>query len=209
MTNGGKCVAGKARNGSEQSSDRRNQILAIAAKLFASRGYSSTTVRDIADEAGILSGSLYHHFSSKEAIAQEILRIFMEDLIAAYEEILTRNLTPTQTLDELIKVSFEAVTGQTDSVGLYQNEALFLATLPEFGFLTEISARVEKIWRGQIEQGQKDGVFRDSLDPATLYRFIRDSLWMTVRWYRPGGRHTAESLTVNLIDLLHNGILSD
>lgn len=202
-------MVGKTRNGSEQSSERRNQILAIAARLFASRGYSATTVRDIADESGILSGSLYHHFSSKEAIAQEILRIFMEGLIASYEEVLARNLSTTQTLDELIRVSFKAVTEQTDSVGLYQNEALFLQTLPDFEFLRQISVRVEAIWRGQIVQGQEEGVFRPSMDPATLYRFIRDALWMTVRWYRPGGRHTTETLTANLIDLLHNGILSE
>src|SRR5262249_57938903 len=47
-------------------SERREEILAIAAKIFADKGYASTTVREIADAAGILSGSLYHHFDSKE-----------------------------------------------------------------------------------------------------------------------------------------------
>ena len=44
---------------------RREELLAIAASLFAERGFKNTTVRDIADAAGILSGSLYHHFDSK------------------------------------------------------------------------------------------------------------------------------------------------
>ncbi|MGS0562549.1 TetR/AcrR family transcriptional regulator [Microbacterium aurugineum] len=71
----------------EQSSERRDQIISIAARLIAKRGYSATTVRDIADEAGILSGSLYHHFSSKEAILQEILHSFMSGLLGRFEEI--------------------------------------------------------------------------------------------------------------------------
>ena len=201
-------MAAKAKQNSEQSSDRRNQILAIAAKLFATKGYSTTTVRDIADEAGILSGSLYHHFASKEAIAQEILRGFMSDLIDQYEAILLENLSPRETLDRIILTSFTAITDQTDSVGLYQNEALFLQTQPGFEFLRQNSTRIEDIWREQLLQGQADGVFRESLDIPTLYRFVRDALWMSVRWFRPGGRHTAESLTATLLDVLHSGVLS-
>ena len=45
---------------------RREELLQIAGALFAQRGFKNTTVRDIADAAGILSGSLYHHFDSKE-----------------------------------------------------------------------------------------------------------------------------------------------
>jgi AcrR family transcriptional regulator len=52
---------------------RREELLAIAAELFAQRGFKNTTVRDIADAAGILSGSLYHHFDSKESMVDEIL----------------------------------------------------------------------------------------------------------------------------------------
>ncbi|MGC2799024.1 MAG: helix-turn-helix domain-containing protein, partial [Mycobacterium sp.] len=43
---------------------RRDELLELAATMFAERGLRATTVRDIADSAGILSGSLYHHFSS-------------------------------------------------------------------------------------------------------------------------------------------------
>jgi len=52
---------------------RREELLSIAAKLFAERGFKNTTVRDIADAAGILSGSLYHHFPGKEALFWAVL----------------------------------------------------------------------------------------------------------------------------------------
>ncbi len=57
-------TTGAVRAGSE----RRDEILAIAAQLFAERGFAATTVREIADAAGILSGSLYHHFDSKASM---------------------------------------------------------------------------------------------------------------------------------------------
>src|SRR6185369_15433633 len=66
---------------------RQGEVLAAAAELFAEHGYISTTVRDIADAAGILSGSLYHHFDSKESMVDEILRGFLDALFARYHAI--------------------------------------------------------------------------------------------------------------------------
>jgi AcrR family transcriptional regulator len=57
---------------------RRDELLELAAEMFAERGLRATTVRDIADAAGILSGSLYHHFSSKEEMVDEALRSFLD-----------------------------------------------------------------------------------------------------------------------------------
>ena len=70
------------------SGSRREQLLAIAASLFAEKGFKNTTVRDIADAAGILSGSLYHHFDSKESMVDEILSTFQAELFGQYDEIL-------------------------------------------------------------------------------------------------------------------------
>ncbi|MGV9193837.1 TetR/AcrR family transcriptional regulator [Microbacterium sp. MC2] len=203
-------MATTARGGrQEHSSERREQILSIAARLIARRGYSATTVRDIADEAGILSGSLYHHFSSKEAILQEILRSFMSGLLGRFEEIVAASEGPRETLDKLIAHAFATIESQPDAVGLYQNELSFLGRQPGFEFLGEHSEKIEAIWLTQIVDGQASGAFRDSIDAAIAYRFIRDAVWSTVAWYRPGRGHTASSLTDNFLDLLHGGLLTD
>lgn len=203
-------MAANVRNGrQDQSSDRRDQIIAIAARLIARRGYSATTVRDIADEAGILSGSLYHHFSSKEAILQEILRSFMAGLLGRFDEIVAEGGAPRAVLDKLIAHAFDTIESQPDAVGLYQNEMSFLGKQEGFEFLNEHSARIEALWIEQIREGQRVGDFRDSLDAPIAYRFIRDAVWSTVGWYRPGRGHTAASLTDNFLDLLHQGLLTD
>ncbi|MEO5899125.1 MAG: helix-turn-helix domain-containing protein, partial [Ilumatobacteraceae bacterium] len=54
-------------------SARRDELLRIASRVFATKGIAAATVRDIAQEAGILSGSLYHHFTSKEEMVREII----------------------------------------------------------------------------------------------------------------------------------------
>lgn len=203
-------MAGIARSGrNEQGSERREQILSIAAHLIARRGYSATTVRDIADEAGILSGSLYHHFSSKEAILQEVLRTFMSGLLERFEQIVSEDGTPRVVLDKLITHAFATIESQPDAVGLYQNELAFLAKQPGFEFVQEYSMRIEEIWLGQLREGQRVGVFREGLDAGITYRFIRDAVWSSVGWYRPGRGHTAASLAENFLELLHQGLLAD
>ncbi|MCD5348211.1 TetR/AcrR family transcriptional regulator [Agromyces sp. S2-1-8] len=190
-------------------SGRRDEIIAIATRLIASRGYSSTTVRDIADEAGILSGSLYHHFSSKEAVLQEILRAFMGDTLAHFERIVASEGSYREHLDQLIEHAFLTIEQRPDEVRIYQNETGFMMTQPGFEFLADGAARIEELWLEQITAGQADGAFRDSVDPRLAFRFIRDAVWSTVFWYRPGGSHTAASVSENYLELLHAGLLAD
>ncbi|NHF62145.1 TetR/AcrR family transcriptional regulator [Microcella pacifica] len=194
---------------SAPTSERRDELLAIAARLIATRGFSATTVRDVADEAGILSGSLYHHFSSKEAILAELLKRFMTTLLDRFEKIAAETDSPREALDLLVDQAFRTIESEPDAVGIYQNESSFLATQQGFEFVSEHSARIEQIWMTAIRDGQASGDFRASVDPAITYRFIRDSVWATGRWFRPGGRHTAESLSAHYLDFLHQGLLAD
>src|SRR6201991_4242929 len=65
--------------GNDDSGTRRTEILQTAASLIASSGLR-TSLQEIADAAGILPGSLYHHFESKEAILVELIRRYQDDL---------------------------------------------------------------------------------------------------------------------------------
>src|SRR6476620_3658814 len=85
--------------------DRRERILLSAATLFARKGVAATTVREIADEVGILSGSLYHHFESKEAIVDEVISSYLEDLRSRYKEVLARDADPRTRLHDLVVAS--------------------------------------------------------------------------------------------------------
>ena len=88
---------------------RRDELLQIAAGLFADKGFKNTTVRDIADASGILSGSLYHHFDSKESMVDEILSTFQAELFGQYDEILGSDDDARTKLEQAVRVSFEAI----------------------------------------------------------------------------------------------------
>jgi AcrR family transcriptional regulator len=185
---------------------RREDLLELAAKLFAERGYRATTVRDIADSAGILSGSLYHHFDSKESMVDEILTRFQEDLFGRYEEIVARGLGPRETLEAVVVASFESIDRHHAEVAIYQNEAKYLAEFERFGYLRERNQQFRKLWVGILEDGVRAGVFRPDLDIELVYRFIRDTVWVAVHWYRPEGSLDAQEIAKQYLGILLDGI---
>src|SRR6478752_5821948 len=131
---------------SASKTGRRAELLDIAGRLFAEQGLRATTVRDIADAAGILSGSLYHHFDSKESMIDEILRGFLDDLFGRYREIAAQELSPRARLEAIVVVSFEAIDEQHDAVSIYQNEALRLASQPRFAYILDRWAEFRTMW---------------------------------------------------------------
>ncbi len=187
---------------------RRDELLGMASMLFATRGYSHTTVRDIADEAGILSGSLYHHFDSKEAMLREILEQFLGGLLSGYEEVTNSAGSPREQLDELVRVSFATIHDQPWAVALYQNEVALTERLPGFDFVLERSRTVEALWLQVLTAGVESGDFRADLDPGLVYRFVRDTVWSSVRWYNPEGRLQHEAVADQYLTMLHGGLLA-
>jgi TetR/AcrR family transcriptional regulator, cholesterol catabolism regulator len=187
---------------------RREQLLQIAAELFATKGFRNTTVRDIADAAGILSGSLYHHFDSKESMVDEILRTFQEELFGQYDEILASDDDPRTKLERAVRVSFDAIDQHHSEVAIFQNDAAHLGSLDGFGYLEDRHAQSREVWMTLLRQGVAAGVLRADLDIDLVYRFIRDTVWVAVNWYRPGGTMSAAQVADQYVTILLEGIAS-
>ncbi|MCW2780864.1 MAG: kstR2 3 [Marmoricola sp.] len=187
---------------------RRDELLAIAAELFAERGFKNTTVRDIADAAGILSGSLYHHFDSKESMVDEILSTFQAALFASYEEVLVSDSDARAKVERMVRLSFEAIDQHHSAVAIFQNDAGYLSAYPRFGYLRDRSTQFREVWMTLLSQGVKEGVLRKDLDATLVYRFIRDTVWVAVRWYRPGGTLSADEVANQYLSILLDGIAS-
>jgi TetR/AcrR family transcriptional regulator, cholesterol catabolism regulator len=188
------------------TTDRRAELLALAAHLFAERGLRATTVRDIADAAGILSGSLYHHFDSKESMVDEILREFLDELFGRYGEIVAQRLSPRDTLQSVVVASFEAIDRRHDAVAIYQSEARRLAEQPRFDYINERWAEFRTLWQTILRDGVADGSFRADLDVSLAYRFLRDTVWVGVGWFRPGGTLSVDAVAEQYLSIVLDGI---
>jgi AcrR family transcriptional regulator len=188
---------------------RRDELLALAATMFAERGLRATTVRDIADSAGILSGSLYHHFASKEEMVDEVLRNFLDWLFARYQEIVATEPNPLERLKGLFMSSFEAIETRHAEVVIYQDEAKRLSSQERFSYVDERNREQRKMWVDVLNQGIEEGYFRPDVDVDLVYRFIRDTTWVSVRWYQPGGPLTAEQVGRQYLSIVLGGIVDE
>jgi AcrR family transcriptional regulator len=177
-----------------ESHDRRELILRSAAEMFARKGIGATTVREIADAVGVLSGSLYHHFDSKDAIVDEILRRYLDTIRARYAGVLASGKGAAECLHDLVLASLQVVEEQPYATAIYQNELHYLREQPRFREVQAAAADIQQTWLEVIEKGVADGSFRDDIEPRVFYRLIRDAVWLSVRWHRPRGAYPAERL---------------
>jgi AcrR family transcriptional regulator len=188
------------------SPDRREELLATAAEVFAAQGYNATTVRKIADAAGMLAGSLYYHFDSKESMLDEILSTFLDDLWARYDAVLAAGIGPRETIEALVTESFREIDRHRAAVAIYQKESKHLRTQPRFGYLADSQQKFEKAWLGTLERGVAERVFRADLDVRLTYRFVRDTVWVAASWYRPEGQHSPEEIARQYLSMVLEGI---
>ncbi|WP_043631678.1 TetR/AcrR family transcriptional regulator [Nonomuraea candida] len=188
------------------ASERRDHLVKLAAELFARKGFQATTVREIADEAGILSGSLYHHFDSKETIVDEVLSTFLDDLIARYRAALDSGSDARTVLSEMVRIGFGTLEPHRAAITVMQNDWNYLRQFERFNYLVKAEDEVEQMWVTQIKAGQAAGLFRPDVDPKLTYRMIRDTIWVAVRWFRPGGRLNTTALAEHYITVLFDGL---
>src|SRR4051812_27059903 len=153
----------RGRGASVLASERREHLVKLAAELFAEKGFQATTVRNIAEEAGILSGSLYHHFDSKESIVDEILTGFFDELMSANRAAVDEGGDPREVISELVRICCTTLGPHRAAITVMQNDWNYLRSQERFSYLTKSEDEVEKLWVSEIKKGQKTGLFREDI----------------------------------------------
>ena len=186
-------------------SQRRADMVSIAAELFAQKGYRATTVREIADAAGILSGSLYHHFDSKESIGDEILSGFINEVLANYRSTIDSAPDPQAALEQIVRSTSRTLSQHRAALTMLQNDWNHFAAQPRFAYLPQALREIERIWIGQLELGKQAGLFRPDLDAKLTYRLLQDVLWVPAQWRRTRG-YSTDQVVDGFLQILFHGI---
>jgi hypothetical protein len=139
-------------------------------------------------------------------MVDEILRTFQEELFGQYDEILASDADPLAQLEQAVLVSFDAIDQHHDEVAIFQNDAAYLLTFDRFSYLADRNQQSREVWLTLLRHGIDAGVLRDDLDLELTYRFIRDTVWVAVAWYRPGGRRTHAEIAKQYLSILLEGI---
>ncbi len=184
---------------------RRRQIALTAGELFAERGVQATTVRDIGDRVGILSGSLYHHFKTKHDIVHELMRVYLAEILERYSEQVRIGGSASQKLERLFAACVRSNLEYPNETAILIHELNGLFAQEEFAYIHELIDRVEGLFVKVIAQGMSAGEFRADLDPNFVYRMMMDVMGAVQRWYDPD--ENSEPQVVNgWLDVFLSGI---
>jgi len=142
--------------------EKRRLILDAAVRVFAQKGYHTSRVGDIAEEAGIAHGLLYHYFASKEEVLETVFRENWSELLEAFRRVEESDEAPLQQLEGIAKLLLRSWRNDPDLVRVMVRE---VARSPQLqGQVEEIREGFTIIQR-VIERGQADGSFRSGIDP--------------------------------------------
>lgn len=187
---------------------RRDEILAIAAEQFAERGVASTTVRDIGAAAGILSGSLYHHFESKEQMVAELLLPVMQRQVGHYRTIVSAGLSAAETLRSLITMAVAEAAQTPSETRMIRNDAQMFSSTPALRPVAELLVEAAKLWGSAIERGVAAGEFRSNVDARLVVAAMFDAVLSTTRWFTGKKRQSPDRVGDALADLFLGGLLN-
>ncbi len=192
----------------DQRGGRREVILAAAARLFSTRGFHATSVQDIADAAGILKGSLYHHFESKDAI---LYRIVKEPIAQLYRTVGEIAAGPGSAADKLERAAAAHVQAFHDH---YPHLFVYLRETEDVRRRFRTSAGLgpreyERLWAQIVEDGIKAGEFRIDLDPAVIVYGLLGMLNWLYKWYDPSGRLGPREIAAQFSALALSGLCTE
>tara|TARA_R100001377_G_C3147141_1_gene94902 strand:- start:110 stop:733 length:624 start_codon:yes stop_codon:yes gene_type:complete len=178
----------------------RGKLLQTAAHLFRSKGYERTTVRDLASAVGIQSGSIFHHFKSKD----EILRSVMEETIRYNTALMRASLAEASDLRgrvlALIRCELQSImggTGEAMAVLVYEWRSL---AEPSQHFILALRDTYEQLWLDVLGEAKEAGYFK--ADPFILRRFLTGALSWTTTWFRPEGPMSLDQLAEEALSLV-------
>jgi TetR/AcrR family transcriptional regulator, fatty acid metabolism regulator protein len=144
--------------------DKRRQILDAAIRVFARQGFHATRVSDIADEAGVAYGLVYHYFSSKDEVLNELFLERWSLLLTAIDEADRTGATPREKLGAVATFIFESYRHDPDLMKVIIVEVTRAANSFGRTHLEEIRRAYESIAK-IVEDGQAAGAFRSDIAP--------------------------------------------
>ena len=143
------------------ATDKRRLILDAAVRVFARRGYHGSRVGDIATEAGVAHGLLYHYFSSKDEVLETVFRENFGELLERFRTVERSDEPAAEKLEGIAKILLRTWRNDPALVTVMVRE---VARSPQLQSQVDEVREAFAILQRVIEQGQDDGTFRRDVD---------------------------------------------
>jgi AcrR family transcriptional regulator len=152
-------------NQEERSERSRAQILEAALKLFSHHGYGATSVRDIAEAAGVSKGNVYHHFPDKETIFRELLDQYFQAM-STPDFPFNRALAGSTFPENLGHAARETVAEYRDHVALIYVDVVEFDGSHIRKFYSDMSSRFESFLKSHHMEDELKAKLQEGLSPT-------------------------------------------
>ncbi|MGZ4032480.1 MAG: TetR/AcrR family transcriptional regulator, partial [Tumebacillaceae bacterium] len=174
------------------ASNKYEEIIKAAVKLFEQKGYHATSVQDIADEVGLQKGSLYHYISSKEDLLLQLAHRSISDFNTRMERIIESDLSNEEKMKKSLENHLQAVTQNVQLTTVLLREAFSLGE-DQRKVIQDATDRYLNLWTQLIEEGIAAGEFNPVNARITALAILGASNWV-YRWYHEGGKLASEAI---------------
>jgi TetR/AcrR family transcriptional regulator, cholesterol catabolism regulator len=164
------------------ASTRRDELVAVATRLFAERGYHGTSMADLADAMGVQKGSLYSLTESK----QELLVSVTREGAAAFHGALAgvpEAAPPLERIRLALRAHLAVVAAQVDAATVFTREWRFLDEPERTAFRAE-RRRYEERWGELLREAAERGALRAELDVETAVLLVLSAANWAYTWIR-------------------------
>ena len=199
--------SGSDANGAELS--RREELLAVATKLFAARGYHGTRINDVADVVGLNKATVYHYYASKSLILFDIYREAADRTVAAVHD--EPSWSAREAISHFTRRLLENIANNIDGAAVYFQESPYITewfTEEQVAYIRAAETAVYEHVRDVIDRGIASGEFYECDSHVLALGYIGMTLG-AYRWLRPTGRRSADEIAVEFSTALLRGLIRD
>ena len=189
------------------AAEKRRLILDAAVRVFARRGFNQCRVSDIADEAGVAYGLVYHYFDSKEELLETIFRTTWTEMLARVREVEAAGVPASEAVRQVTALLLRTWRRDPDLVRVLVREVTRNQHVQRE--IEEITAAMETL-EGIVRRGQETGEFRPDLDPrlaaVVFYGALEEVLTGWVLGQLPDRDEDIARAEQNVVSLLTGGL---
>ena len=194
------------RSSQPRSNGKYEAILRAAIKVFAGSGFFNSKVADVAREAGVADGTVYLYFKNKDDILVSIFNHYMEEALAAGKASLAKTDDPVEKLRRIVHAHLEGLGRDRNLAVVFQVELRSSSKFMEQFSATKVTEYLELI-REVVEEGQRSGVFRPTLNTKVVAKVLFGALdEMVTNWVLSRKRYSLVSTAEPVLDIFLNGI---
>ena len=185
-------------------SKTRDQIVAVAQKMFKERGYAATSMREIAGEVGVEPASIYSHFKSKDDILKYICFRIADEFFEVQEPILNSMSNPVEKLKRLVAEHIHVIMHNLDAATVFFVEWSFMKDADVAGFI-RLREHYEKGFREVIQDGITSGDFR-MMDVNFTVRLLFSVMNGIHEWYKASGKVSPDEVGEKMSRFILSGL---